>query len=114
MIGYGILLWLTVFIAAFLIFPLKQSNPPFFETLITIVLCASTVAYGNLYFKKEDMTLKACLTTGVVWALINVAIDLPLFSFGPMKRPVTDYMTDIGLTYLVIPVITSVYAYRRR
>jgi hypothetical protein len=38
--------------------------------------------------------------------MVNILADLPLFSYGPMKKPFADYMTDIGLTYLIIPIIT--------
>ena len=79
----GFFLWLTVFVGSFFIFPFKQSNPSFFETLISIILAACTVLYGHIYFNKEKMTLKACITTGLVWALINITIDLPLFSYDP-------------------------------
>jgi len=111
---FGFLLWLTVFIASFLIFPIKESNPPFFETLISIILTASTILYGHIYFKKEFLSLKKCISVGLFWAIINIGIDLPLFLLdSPMKMVFVDYMTDIGLTYLIIPLILLVYAYRR-
>ncbi|MFZ4545067.1 MAG: hypothetical protein ACOYOA_13515 [Saprospiraceae bacterium] len=111
---YGFLLWLTVFIISFLIFPLKESNPPFFETLISISLTASAIFYGHIYFKKEVLTTKKCVSTGLFWAMINIVIDLPLFLLdSPMKMAFTDYLTDIGLTYMIIPLVLLVYAYRR-
>jgi hypothetical protein len=111
---FGFLLWLTVFVTSVIIFPLKQSNPPFFETLIAIILSTLTILFGHLFFKSEVLTLKRCITVGLIWATVNIVVDLPLFSYGPMKKPLTDYMTDIGLTYLIIPIILSVYAYRRQ
>lgn len=111
---FGFLLWLTVFAASFIIFPIKQSNPPFFETLISIILSASTVLYGYLYYRKEVITLKNCIITGLIWAAVNILIDLPLFSYGPMKKSLPDYFTDIGLTYLMIPIILSAFALRRK
>lgn len=111
---FGFLLWLTVFAGAFIIFPLKESNPLFFETLISIILAAATVLYGNIYFRNETISLRKCITTGLTWALINILIDLPMFSFGPMKRSFAEYMTDIGLTYLMIPIILSAFALRQK
>jgi uncharacterized membrane protein YagU involved in acid resistance len=110
---YGFLLWLTAFVGAFIVFPLKQSNPPLFETLVAVVLAAATVLYGRLYFRREEITLKYCIIVGFIWALINIIIDLPLFSYGPMKKDLADYMSDIGLTYLMIPIILSAFAFRR-
>jgi hypothetical protein len=50
--------------------------------------------------------VKNALYAGIIWMMVNILADLPLFSYGPMKKPFADYMTDIGLTYLIIPIIT--------
>ena len=110
---FGFLLWLTVFVGSFFIFPVKQTDPIFFETLISIILVACTVLYGHIFFDKEKLILKNCIAVGLTWAIINIAIDLPLMFYGPMKKTFPEYMTDIGLTYLIIPIILSVYAFRR-
>ena len=111
---YGFLLWLTVFAGSVVIFPVKNTDPIFFETLISIILATATVVFGYLYFNSEKASLKNCLLVGFAWMLINVAIDLPLFSYGPMQRPFAEYMTDIGLTYLMIPIILSAFAYGQK
>jgi len=104
---FGFLLWLTVFISSFIIFPLKASNPPFFETLISIFLVLFTVIASHLYFSKTLLSVKSALYAGITWMMVNIIIDLPLFSFGPMKKDIADYFTDIGLTYIIIPIITT-------
>ena len=104
---YGFFLWLTVFISSFFIFPLKTSNPLFFETLISIFLVLFTVIAAYFYFSKTALSLKNGLAAGITWMIVNIIIDLPLFSFGPMKKDLAEYFTDIGLTYLIIPVITT-------
>ncbi|NOZ75920.1 MAG: hypothetical protein GXO90_11215 [FCB group bacterium] len=104
---YGFLLWLTVFIGSILIYPVKNTDPIFFETLITIILVGFTVFFANLYLKKIQSDLsKAAVFAGIVWMIINIVIDLFMFSSGPMKMPIGNYFKDIGLTYLVIPMIT--------
>jgi hypothetical protein len=108
---FGFLLWLTVFIGAFAAFPFKRS--PLFETLVSIVLAAATVFYGWRFFRREIVTLKNCIVVGLIWALVNIVIDLPLFSFGPMKKDLADYFADIGLTYLMIPIILSAFAFKK-
>ncbi len=111
---YGFLLWLTVFAASIAIFPIKKADPIFFETLISIILAAATVLYGFIYFNKRKNTLGECLTVGISWMIINIAIDLPMFSYGPMKRSFADYMTDIGLTYLMIPIIVLAFSIKSK
>lgn len=104
---FGFLLWASVFAAAMFIFPIRTSNYPFFETLISIFLCLFTVIAAILYFRQTELNVKSALTSGLIWMAVNIIIDVPLFSFGPMKRPLIDYFTDIGFTYLIIPVITT-------
>jgi hypothetical protein len=48
---------------------------------------------------------------GVIWLGINLILDLLLFMEGPMKMPFVDYIVDIGLTYLLIPIITAGFGY---
>jgi hypothetical protein len=43
----------------------------------------------------------------VAWFIISIAIDLVLFlPPSPMQMSFMNYMEDIGITYLMIPVIT--------
>jgi hypothetical protein len=43
---------------------------------------------------------------GLVWLAINLLLDLPLFSYGPMRMSLGDYLADVGLTYLILPAVT--------
>jgi hypothetical protein len=38
----------------------------------------------------------------------------PLFSYGPMKVSMANYMADIGSTYLMLPIITVGIAHQER
>jgi drug/metabolite transporter (DMT)-like permease len=111
---FGFILWVSVFVVSFGLFNINLTDPVFFETLITITLTVFTTLYGYIFFKKEKPPFKKSLFVGMIWLLINIAIDLPMFSFGPMKRPFINYMTDVGLTYLVIPVILSIFSYKNK
>jgi drug/metabolite transporter (DMT)-like permease len=111
---FGLILWASVFVVSFGLFNIKRTDPIFFETLITITLTVFTTLYGYIFFKKEKPLLKKSLIVGIIWLLVNIAIDLPMFSFGPMKRPFINYMTDIGFTYLVIPIILSIFSYKNK
>jgi len=42
---------------------------------------------------------------------MSVIIDLFLFMEGPMKMTFTNYMLDIGLTYLVYPILGALSGY---
>ena len=104
-------LWF-VGIVAFLIFPLRSSHRPLFESIMAVVVTASAVLFAILYLRKltSGFLLEGILT-GVIWFIINIVLDLMLFMEGPMKMSFSDYMMDIGLTYLIIPVVTTGFGY---
>jgi len=65
------------------------------------------------YLKSIQMEfVKESILIGVIWFLINIIIDLIMFlPVSPMQMTLNDYMADIGITYLIIPVITMGMGY---
>lgn len=110
---YGFLIWLIPFIVAFLIFPIRESNRPLFESIMPIAVTACAVVFSILYFKKlETEFLKEGILIGAVWFLISLIIDLMMFlPESPMHMDFIPYMMDIGLTYMIIPIITIGFGY---
>jgi len=107
-IGYGFLVWLIPFVVAFLVFFLHESARPLFESIMAVTVTASAMTFGIAYMKRLDgRCLKEGLSLGVLWFLICILIDAPLMLLGdPMKMTVAEYMSDIGVTYLIIPIVT--------
>ncbi len=105
---YGLIIWVIPFIVAFMIFPLRESWRALFESIMPLVVTLATVSCGVVYFKKvEKDFLKEGVVVGVLWLLMSVIIDLPLMLSNPINMTLVDYMADIGLTYLIIPAITT-------
>jgi hypothetical protein len=107
LVGFGFLIWLIPFLVSFVIFPLKTSNRPLFESIMPVVLVFAVMISSVLYFKKIDKdSLKEGILAGVLWFVISLVIDLLLFlPVSPMQMSFVDYMMDIGLTYLIILMI---------
>jgi len=107
LVGFGFLIWLIPFLVSFVIFPLRSSNRPLFESIMPVVLVFAVMIFSVLYFKKiEHQSLREGTLIGVVWFVISIAIDLVLFlPPSPMQMSIADYMEDIGLTYLIILII---------
>lgn len=105
--GYGFLIWLIPFLVSFVIFPLRSSNRPLFESIMPVSLVFAVMICSVLYFKKgENQSIYDGIIAGVIWFFISVLIDLLLFlPPGPMQMSFLDYITDIGLTYLIIFII---------
>ena len=105
---FGFLVWLVPFVVAFLIFPLRESSRPLFESIMPVAIAVVTVVFAVTYLRRtKQAALREGALLGLVWFVISVAIDAPLMLFGgPMEMTVAQYAADIGITYLMIPVIT--------
>jgi len=107
LVGFGFFIWLIPFLVSFVIFPLRNTNRPLFESIMPVVLVLTVMIISVLYFKKiEKESLKEGVITGVLWFVLSLVIDLMLFlPASPMQMNFSDYMMDIGLTYLIILMI---------
>ena len=105
---FGFMVWIIPFAVSFLFFPLKASMRPLFESIMPLVLTIAVVTLTYYYMKNIDSDfVREGILIGIVWYIINIAIDLVMFlPASPMHMSFADYMMDIGLTYVMIPVIT--------
>lgn len=109
---YGVVLWAIPFAVAFAIFMLREGNRPLFESIMAATVAVACLALALRYFRDvEAPTLAHGVQLGVLWWTISVAIDLPLMLFGPFAMSLAEYLSDIGVTYLMYPAITVAIAY---
>lgn len=106
---YGFILWLVPFVVSFIIYPLKTAGSPLFESIMPLVISLTTVVLAFWYLKNWDGNHTAeGVILGVSWVMTSIIIDLVLFlSPSAMQMSLTDYLADIGITYLMIPFITG-------
>jgi hypothetical protein len=109
---FGFFIWLIPFVVSVLIFPLRTSQRPLFESIMPVVIAIWTVFFAVVYllglesdFQKEGIVI------GMAWFFISIFLDLLVFIEGPIKMSLRDYATDIPLTYLMIPTITFGFGY---
>ena len=107
-IGFGVLVWLIPFIVAFLIFPVHESARPLFESIMAVTVSTTVVVFGLIYLKNVKQSIvKVGIQIGILWFIIPVLFDAPLMLLGgPMKMSIGEYIADIGVTYICIPVIS--------
>lgn len=110
---FGFLIWLIPFVVSFFIFPLRSSSRPLFESIMPVVLTSAVVLFTVRYLSKINREfVKEGIFIGIVWAVISLVIDLILFMpESPMQMTLSDYMMDIGITYLIILIIPLGSAY---
>ncbi len=109
---FGFLVWLIPFAVSVAIYPLKQAGSPLFETIMPVTLTLAGVVFSLLYFRPLKANyIREGWTLGMAFLAVSIGIDLLLFMWGPMKTTFANYMIDIGLTYLIYPIITVGFGY---
>jgi uncharacterized membrane protein YpjA len=106
---YGFLAWLIPFVAS-IFFYTKDGGLSIdiflFKTIMIIVGSISGAILLISYFKKINIGyLKEGIYVGITWFVINILLDL--FVLIPMSgMAISDYFLQIGLRYLVMPVMS--------
>ena len=107
-IGLGLLVWLGPFVVAFCIVAIKDSWRSLFESSMAVTVAAVVVVCAVYYFRPLDRGGAAeGLKLGALWMALSVLIDLPLMLSPPINYTLGDYVADVGVTYLMIPVIAA-------
>ncbi|MFC1678295.1 hypothetical protein ACFLZ9_00995 [Patescibacteria group bacterium] len=104
---FGFLIWLIPFVVSFPIFSLRETNRALFESIMPVTLSIVVVIFVCQYFKRlEKNYLKESIILSILWYFMPLLIDLAMFfPNSPMHMSFLEYMSDIGLTYVIIPII---------
>jgi len=105
---YGFLAWLIPFVASFSFYSEEGLTIDIFlfKSIMIVVGSISAAILLVSYFKKISTAyLKEGIIVGVAWFGINILLDLLILI--PMSgMSITDYFTQIGIRYLVIPAMS--------
>jgi hypothetical protein len=103
-LALGFLSWLLPFVFSFLAFPLKKANAPLFATVMFLALILVAAPLRDRYFRdiRAPHPGEAALL-GFLWLAVNLAMDYPMFAYGPMKMTAAHYYSEIGAAYLIYP-----------
>jgi hypothetical protein len=102
---FGFVSWLVPFVASFAIFPLYNSNPALFHSLMLVFGSAVSAALFIRYFEaiKSDFA-KVGLFAGTVWCVMNWVLDI-IILVPMMQASLGGYFAQIGMVYLVGPIM---------
>ncbi|HET6423239.1 MAG TPA: hypothetical protein VFG20_06120 [Planctomycetaceae bacterium] len=104
----GFIIWLVPFLVAVASMPVKTSWRSLFESIMAVTVASMTVLSASWYFRRHSPhSIGEGIALGLVWMAISVCIDLPLMLGPPVNYTVTEYVGDIGLTYLMMPIIVA-------
>lgn len=110
----GLMTWAIPFFAAF--FFIDQTGQVaidiyLFKTIMIIVGGITGAFAIILYFKKQENTyLKNGVISGLMWFIVNILLDM-LVLVPMSKIPYPEYFNQIGLRYLMIPIMTIMVGY---
>ncbi len=106
-------MWLMPFLGSLIIYPLRISFYPLFESIMSVIVSISAVIFSYFYFKNIEKSFAIeGVIIGIVWIIINIFIDLLLFlPASPMQINLSNYIMSIGLKYLIIPTVTIGFGY---
>lgn len=111
---FGFLTWLIPFVISFFFYS-KDGQPVIdiflFKSIMIVIASATGASFLVLYFKKIDKNyFHEGIIVGVVWLVINIILDLIILV--PMsKMNIGTYFAQIGLRYLVIPIMSISIGY---
>jgi hypothetical protein len=108
---YGFLLWILPFLASVLIFPLKKTDPAFFQSSLGVVSITLAIILTVHYFKKTQGSLREGIFLGLILAVISWFFDFLFFIWGPIKMPLAAYIKEIGIGYSLYIVIATSFGY---
>ena len=107
-IFFGLVIWLIPFVVAFSLFRVRESWRSLFESIMPVVVTSLVVVFGVIYLRRVKTNIvREGFCLGLLWFGISVLIDLPLMLSPPMNMSVVEYSADIGLAYVVMPIVTT-------
>lgn len=108
-VALGLASWLLPFLVSFLFidragqFLIPQ---PLFKSIMVVLGGGIGTALLAIAFRQVTPTLRSGLALGLLWLCINLALDIVVL-VPMMKVSVTTYVQDVGLRYLLIPIIAA-------
>lgn len=108
-VAYGFLSWLVPFVASLFFYTREGElaiNIFLFKSIMIVVGSLTAAILLISYFKGIGADyLKEGVTLGFTWLFINLLLDI-IVLVAMFGMPAGDYFSQIGLRYLVIPVMT--------
>jgi hypothetical protein len=113
-LALGFLSWLLPFAAGFAAFPLKRINAGLFDNVMALSMIVTAAILAPRYFRDFAPATAEALRLGFLWLAINLALDYPMFHYGPMQMTAARYYAEIGSGYLLYPAVLVAQSWRRR
>lgn len=104
---YGFFTWLIPFVSSFFFYMTGELSVDIylFKSIMIIIGGFAAAIFIIVYFSEVSKDfVKESIILGVSWLVINLTLDL-LILIPISKMTVSDYFIQIGIRYLIIPVM---------
>jgi hypothetical protein len=103
---YGLLIWIIGMAVATALWPLHASRLMLFKSLMVVTMTATGMFFTIRVFDSVPSGyIRTGIRAGLVWIVLNWTLDL-IILVGLMKTPAGEYVMNVGLGYLAIPIMT--------
>jgi hypothetical protein len=106
-------IWAATLAVALSLSPVKASNRLLFESIMPVALTAATVLAMAFYYRRRPASAAEGAAVGAVALAVNLALDGAMFASAPAPMDPLSYFQDIGVTYLLIPIVTAAMGWAR-
>ncbi|WFN33534.1 hypothetical protein L1S32_06645 [Methanogenium sp. S4BF] len=112
LLGFGLLTWLVPFAISIPLY--SQTDIFLFKSIMIVVGAAVGAALLVLWFRGvHENHLREGITVGILWLIMNWALDIAILL--PLSgSPASSWFAEIGLRYLVIPIMAVTVGYALR
>lgn len=103
----GVASWLIPLLVSFLFFDRTGQllvSQPLFKSIMVVVGGLVGVALLVVAFRRVIASSASALILGLYWLAMNLLLDLVVL-VALFKTPLLFYLCDVGLRYLLIPII---------
>lgn len=102
----GLGIWAVPFLLGMALFPFVPPETELFETAMSVAMSFAVSLFSWLHLSRLARPgWQSGLLCGFGWAGIAIALDLPYLPM--MQMDADQYVRDIALTYLMIPMIAA-------
>jgi hypothetical protein len=108
----GFVSWLAPFVVSFLFFDRTGQlliPQPLFKSLMMVMFGGLGVVLLLVAFRRMRVSWQSGLALGCYWLALNLLLDL-IVLVPLVGMPIGLYFEDIGLRYLLIPIISTAMA----
>lgn len=104
---FGVLLWVVVAATLTVSLPLMASNRGLYDSIGAIVISLGLVTFSALYLRPvRRNVLRESIYLSLVFAVVIAGLDTSLLMLGVLKMSISQFLSDIAVSYLMTPIIT--------